>query len=157
MATKYIVTLTADERHSLEQLIRSGTAVARKLTRARILLKIDCGEHGPAWSDDEVSDALDTSPSTILRLRRRFIEQGFDAALDDRRADRVYDRKLDGAAEAHLVAIACSEPPSGRAAWTLQLLADRLVELSVVDSISDETVRRALKKTSSSRGRGGSG
>lgn len=157
MATKYIVTLTADERERLEKLLKSGKAIARKLTRARILLKVDCGEHGPAWTDDEVVDALDTSPSTILRLRRRFIEQGFDAALDDTRADRVYDRKLDGAAEAHLVAIACSEPPEGRASWTLQLLADRLVELSVVDQISDETVRRALKKTSSSRGRGGSG
>ncbi len=157
MATKYIVTLTADERRTLEQLLSRGTAIARKLTRVRILLKIDCGEHGPGWTDDEVVDALDTSPSTILRLRRRFIEQGFDAALDDKRAERVYDRKLDGAAEAHLVAIACSEPPEGRAAWTLQLLADRLVELSVVDQISDETVRRALKKTSSSRGRAGNG
>jgi hypothetical protein len=152
MATRYIVTLTSDERAALDRLLTAGKAPARKLTRARMLLKIDAGEHGPAWTDEEVLDALDTSASTVLRLRRRFIEQGFEAALDDKRAERVYDRRLDGAAEARLVALACSTPPEGRATWTLQLLADRLVELHVVDTISDETVRRALKKTSSSRG-----
>jgi homeodomain-containing protein len=152
MATKYIVTLTSDERTTLDRLLTAGKAPARKLTRARILLKLDAGEHGPAWTDEEVIDALDTSASTVLRLRRRFIEQGFEAALDDTPSERVYERRLDGAAEARLVALACSTPPEGRATWTLQLLADRLVELHVVDTISDETVRRALKKTSSSRG-----
>ena len=153
MALRYIVTLTKDERETLEQVLAKGKVAARKLTRARILLKVDVGEYGPGWSDEEVVDARDTSASTILRLRRRFVEQGFEAALEDKPSDRVYQRRIDGAAEAHLVALACSRPPAGRATWTLQLLADRLVELDVVEAVSYETVRRTLKKTSSSRGR----
>jgi hypothetical protein len=153
MALKYIVTLKSDEREVLEQLLTRGKAAARKLTRARILLKIDAGEHGPGWTDGEVVDALDTSASTILRLRRCFVERGFEAVLDDKPSDRMYERRLDGRAEAHLIAIACAPPPEGRALWTLQLLADRLVELKLVDSVSYETVRRTLKKTNSSRGR----
>jgi hypothetical protein len=153
MALRYIVTLTKDERETLEQVLAKGKAAARKLTRARMLLKVDVGEHGPGWSDEEVVDVLDTSASTILRLRRRFVEDGFEAALEDKPSERVYERRLDGTAEAHLVALACSRPPEGRATWTLQLLADRLVELDLVDSVSYETVRRTLKKTSSSRGR----
>ena len=153
MALRYTVTLTKDERETLEGVLARGKAAARKLTRARILLKVDCGEHGPGWNDEEVVDALDTSASTILRLRRRFVEDGFEAALEDKPSARVYAHRLDGAAEAHLVALACSRPPEGRATWTLQLLADRLVELDVVEAVSDETVRRTLKKTSSSRGR----
>lgn len=153
MALRYTVTLTKDERETLEGLLAKGKAAARKLTRARILLKADSGEHGLGWTDDEIVDALDVSASTILRLRRRFVEEGFEAALEDKPSARVYARRLDGAAEAHLVALACSSPPDGRATWTLQLLADRLVELDVVDSVSYETVRRTLKKTSSSRGR----
>jgi transposase len=157
MALRYTVTLTKDERETLEALLTKGKAAARKLTRARILLKVDSGEHGPGWSDEEVVDALDTSASTILRLRRRFVEDGFEVALEDKPSARIYARRLDGTAEAHLVALACSRPPDGRATWTLQLLADRLVELDLVEAVSYETVRRTLKKTSSSRGRQSAG
>jgi hypothetical protein len=153
MALRYTVTLTKDERETLEGLLAKGKAAARKLTRARVLLKVDTGEYGPGWSDDEVVNALDTSASTILRLRRRFVEDGFASALEDKPSDRIYAHRLDGTAEAHLVALACSRPPEGRATWTLQLLADRLVELDIVEAVSSETVRRTLKKTSSSRGR----
>jgi hypothetical protein len=157
MATKYTVTLTKDEREILEQMLRRGTALARKLTWARILLKIDEGPYGPGWSDEEVLDALDTSAATIYRRRRCFIEYGFEVAVHGKPPDRPYPHKLDGAAEAQLIAIACSAPPEGRTVWTLQMLADRLVQLKIVDQISYETVRRTLKKTNSSRGSGHSG
>ena len=152
MVLKYIVTLTPEERLTLEQLLAKGKASARKLTRARILLKVDAGPCGLPSTDEEVADALGTSPSTVFRLRERFVTEGFEAALEQRPSSRVYERRLDGTAEAQLIAIACSPAPEGRATWTLQLLADRLVELGVVESISYETVRTTLKKTSSSRG-----
>ena len=152
MALKYIVTLTKDERNSLEQLLAKGKAAARKLTRARILLKIDVGEYGPAWSEEEVVDALDCSPSTVYRVRERFVLEGFEAALEHKTPDRVYVRRLDGEAEARLVTLACSKAPEGRNRWTMKLLADRLIELGVVGRISSETVRLTLKKTNSSHG-----
>ena len=150
---KYLVTLTAEERQSLHDLITAGKASARKLAHARILLKADQADGGPAWPDERIAEALDVGPSTIARVRQRFVEQGPDAALGRKPQDRPSrPRKLDGRAEARLIALACSAPPDGRREWTMRLLADRLVELEVVDAVSDETVRRALKKTRSSRG-----
>jgi transposase len=150
---KYLVTLTAEERQTLRQLTAAGKASALKLTRARILLKADQAEGGPAWPDERIAQALDVGLSTIARVRQRFVEQGLDAALDRKQRERPpRPIKLDGRAEARLIAVACSAPPQGRKEWTMRLLADRLVELEVVDSVSDETVRRVLKKTNSSRG-----
>jgi transposase len=146
---KYKVTLESDERESLLGLIAAGKASALKLAHARILLKADAGADGPAWSDALIAEALEVDVTTVERVRQRFVEQGLDAALDRKKQARPSrERKLDGAGEARLVALACSNPPEGRAAWTLQLLADKLVELHIVDSISDETVRQVLKKTS---------
>ena len=150
---KYKVTLTVEECQQLQGLIAAGTAAAKKLTHARILLKADAAEGGPAWTDDRIAEALDVSTDTIGRVRQRFVEQGLEAALVRKKQDRPSrQRKLDGRAEARLIALACSAPPDGRKGWTMKLLADRLVELEVVDAVSDETVRRALKKTRSSRG-----
>jgi transposase len=150
---RYKVTLEDQERQHLHALIAAGQADARKLAHARILLKADAAEGGPAWPDWRIADALEVSVATVERTRQRFVEQGFDAALDRKRRERpAREIKLDGRAEARLIALACSPPPLGRGVWTMQLLADKLVELEVVDSISDETVRLALKKTRSSPG-----
>jgi transposase len=145
---KYIVTLTAEERLSLSNLVSSGKAAAKKLTHARILLKADAADGGPNWQDHSISEALDVSIPTIERVRRRFVEEGLEAALV--RKPQVRPSRmplLDGEAEARLIALACSKPPEGRVCWTLVMLANKLVELQVVDSISYETVRRTLKKT----------
>jgi transposase len=150
---KYKVTLTAEERQQLEGMIAAGKAAAKRLAHARVLLKADAAPGGPAWPDERVAEAVEVSVATVERVRRRFVEEGLDAALRRERQDRPSrERKLDGAAEARLVAIACSRPPDGRDRWTMQLLADELVELKVVASVSDETVRRTLQKTRSSRG-----
>jgi transposase len=150
---KYLVTLTGEERRSLRELASAGKASALKLTRARILLKADQADAGPAWPDERIADALDVGLSTIARVRQRFVEQGLDAALGRKPQERPSrPHKLDGRAEARLIALACSAPPEARKEWTMRLLADRLVELEVVDSVSDETVRRVLKKTNSSHG-----
>lgn len=150
---KYKVTLTPDERNSLQDLIAAGKASALKLAHARILLKADAAPDGPAWTDARIAEAVEVNVGTVERVRERFVEQGLDAALVRKRQDRPSrERKLDGHAEARLVALACSDPPQGRAGWTLRLLADKLVELDVVPSISTETVRQVLKKTNSSRG-----
>jgi transposase len=149
---KYKVTLTTDERQSLHDLIGAGKAAALKLAHARILLKADAAPEGPAWIDDRIAEALEVNLTTVERVRQRFVEQGLAAALDRKKQDRPSrERKLDGAGEARLIALACSQPPRGRAAWTLRLLADQLVELEIVDTISTETVRQVLKKTNSSR------
>jgi hypothetical protein len=146
---RYKVTLEAEERQQLQDLIAAGKAAARKLAHARILLKADAAEDGPAWPDGRIAEALELSTATVERVRQRFVELGLDAALDRKPRERPPRQiKLDGRAEARLIALACSPPPRGRAVWTMQLLADKLVELEVVDSISDETVRLALKKTS---------
>ena len=145
---KYLVTLTADERDRLDALLGKGKASALVLTRARILLQADQADGGPAWDDRRIADALDVGERTISRVRQRFVERGFEACLERKPQDRPSrERKLDGAAEARLIALACSKAPDGRAEWTMRLLADKLVELEVVDAISDETVRRAMKKT----------
>lgn len=144
---KYIVTLTVEERQGLHELIAAGKAAAQKLAHARILLKADAADGGPAWPDARIAEATELSVATIERVRQRFVEHGLDAALvrkPQARPSRL--PALDGRAEARLIALACSQPPHGRKAWTMRLLADRLVELDVVPSISDETVRRSLKK-----------
>ena len=149
---RYVVTLTEEERGQLQKLISSGKASARKLAHARILLKADSSEGGSGWRDIKISQALDAGVATVERVRKRFVEEGLEAALGRRKPRRQYLRKLDGEAEAHLIAMACSEPPEGHARWTLRLLADQVVVLGHVDSISHETVRRTLKKTNSSPG-----
>ena len=158
MRKVYRVAMTGDERAALEAVVRGGRASALRLTRARILLKADQGGDGPAWSDAAIAEALDVAENTVANVRQRFVERGPDGALSRKPQDRPSKtRLLDGRAEARLVALACSQPPAGRARWTLQLLADRLVELRVIDTVSADTVGRALKKTTSSRGRSSSG
>lgn len=150
---KYKVTLTAEERQQLSDLIAAGKAAAQKLAHARVLLKADAADGGPAWPDARIAEAVEVSIATVERIRQRFVEQGLEAALGRKKPDRPSrPRKLDGQAEARLIALACSAPPEGRKEWTMQLLADKLVEVQVVDAVCDETVRRALKKTRSSRG-----
>ena len=150
--TKYTVELTEAERARLRTLIGRGTTPARTLTRARILLKANQGEGGPGWPDDAIAGALEIHPATVARVRRQYVETGLAAALVRKRPDRVYARVLDGAAEAHLVALTCSNPPAGRERWTLRLLANELVRLEVVPAVSYETVRRTLEQTPSNRG-----
>ena len=152
MAYPYRVVLTEGQRAELRGLVGSGTAPARMLTRARVLLRADHGDGGPGWSDAAIAGALDVHPSTELRVRRQFAAEGLAATLARKRPDRVYERALDGKQEARLVALACGAPPDGRARWSLRLLADEVVRLEVAEAISHETVRQTLKKTSSSRG-----
>ena len=146
---KYIVRLEQEERETLKKLVRGGKAAARKITRARVLLKADAGTGGPGWTDQQIAEALEVGVRTVENVRRRCVEEGLEAAVVDKpRPARPWQRKLDGAGEAKLIALSCSDPPSGRARWTLELLGDALVALEVTDSISYETVRRTLKKTS---------
>lgn len=148
MPAKYIVTLTADERTELSKLVHTGIAPGRARIHAQILLKADCSPqpHGPAWTDQDIQDALDVGSQTIHRVRQRFVEEGLDAALHHRRPTGWRTRKLDGEAEAHLLALACSAPPTGRQHWSLRLLAGKLVNLGYVDALSHETVRSVLEK-----------
>ena len=150
-AIKYIVDLTNEEREQLLQLIQKGNSSARKLTRARILLKAHEG-----LIDEQVAKALNTGTATVERVRKRFVEEGLESALTER--PRPGQRiKLNGKQQAHLIAVACSDPPQGHARWTLRLLADKVVELEFAKSISPETVRQILKKTNSNPGRKSSG
>jgi transposase len=150
---KYKVTLTAEERQQLSDLITAGKAAARKIAHARVLLKADASPGAPAWPDERIAEAVEVSRATVERIRQRFVEEGLEAALVRKRQQRPSrEQVLDGRAEARLIALACSAPPPGRKAWTLRLLADRLVELEVVEAVCKETVRRALKKTRSSPG-----
>ena len=150
------VSLSEDDRGRLESLIAHGHAPAREITHARILLKADEGENAPgeAWSDVKIADALEISRSTVLRVRTRFVEEGLEAALVHRRPKNTKPPKLDGSQQAHLIALACSEPPKGRERWSLRLLADRFVGLECAqeEPISRELVRRILKKAPSSPG-----
>jgi transposase len=151
VAKRYRVTLTAEERDDLRRMISRGKADARKLAHARILLQADEAEGGPARVDEGIASALEVSVRTVGRVRQRFVEQGLAAALLPKPSARLYARKLDGEQEAHLLALACTRPPEGKARWSLRLLAERMVELEHVDTLSHETVRQTLKKTSSSR------
>jgi transposase len=149
---QHVVRLSPPERAAVRALVAAGATPARTQTHARILLKCDAGAAGPRWSDVRVAEAVEVSARTVARVRARFATQGLAAALGRKRPERVYRRKLDDAQEARLVAITCTAPPAGQARWSLRLLANRLVELEVVDGISPETVRATLKKTPSSRG-----
>jgi len=147
MEKRYRVTLTAEERQELQAMVSAGKAAARKLTRARVLLLADQAEGGPAKSDPEIREALRCGRATVERVRKQFVEECLEHVLQPKPSTRVYERRLDGKAEAYLVATACGAPPQGRSRWTLRLLGDRLVTLGHVESVSHETVRRTLKKT----------
>jgi hypothetical protein len=162
---KYVVKLTVEEREQLDSLTRSGKHPAQKLTKARILLKADASEAGDAWSDSQIAAALDTSLATVARTRQQLVEEGFDATLTRKHSpNSARQRIFDGAKEAQLIALACSDPPplpfhaltraepwaaspKGHKRWTLRLLEDKVVELNIVDSVSDNTIGRTLKKT----------
>lgn len=144
---KYVVRLTEEERAELQGLVRRGKVAAAKQSRAQVLLKADAGLEGSGSTDEQVAQSLEVSTRSVNRVRKAYVEEGLSAAIE-----RQPRRKLDGAAEAHLVAVACSPPPAGQTRWTLRLLSDKLVELQIVESISRECVRQTLKKTISSRG-----
>jgi transposase len=154
---RYTVRLTSDERQGLIDLVTTGKRAAATITRARILLKADVGPDGEAWDDEPIADAFETSLSTVHRVRQAFVEEGLDEALHRKKPTGRQYRKLDGDQEARLIAVACGPAPEGRSRWTLRLLADKLVELRVVESVSPECVRTTLKKTTSSRGSRSSG
>lgn len=143
MAKKYIVKLTKEERTILKGIISTGKNSVKKILRARALLKAD-----DSWTDEKISEALEISLPTIERMRKHFVEEGLENVLKGRYGNRQYSHKLDGEQEAQLIAMTCSEPPPGRSRWTLHLLADGMVKLKHVDSISHETVRQTLKKMS---------
>jgi len=151
-AKRYVVSLTPDERQSLEQLTKTGKAAAAKINHARILLKADVNQPDGRGKDQAISEALNISTRTIERIRQRFVEESLDNALTPRHRQSLKLRKLDGEAEAHLVSIACSSPPEGYSRWTLRLLADQMVVLGYLESVSYESVRQVLKKTSLSLG-----
>jgi transposase len=136
----------------LQAMLSRGKAAARKLMHARILLKADAGSGGPAWNDEQIVEGLEVGRATVERVRKEFVEDGLEAALERRKPRRQYQRKLDGDGEAHLIALACSQAPEGRSRWTLRLLAGRMVALEEVDHLSYETVREVLKKTNLSLG-----
>jgi transposase len=149
---KFRVTLVADEREQLRALLARGKADVRKLKHAQILLKADEADGGPGWDDERIAEALEVGTATVERVRRRFVEEGLASALSPYRGGkRIYERKLDGEQEAHLIALACSTPSEPHGRWTLRLLAQRMVELQYVDALSYETVRQTLKKTRSGR------
>ena len=152
MRAKHIVRLTPSERAELTRLIASGQAPARKLTHARLLLKADAGPEGPAWTDEAIAEALEVHPVTVWRVRKRCAEEGLEAALSPRIQQNRRPHRLNEAQEAHLIALACSEPPNGRKRWTLRQLSQRMVELEYAAQLSHETVRLTLKKTMSSLG-----
>ncbi len=147
MAKKYIVRLTKTERSDLGNIIHTGKIAAHKRLHAQILLKSDVGEYGENWTDKKISEAFGMTIRTVERVRQRLVEQGLEVALNRAKHSRTRSRVIDGEVEAHLVALQCGEPPKGRARWTLRLLADKLMELEIVETVSHEAVRQALKKT----------
>lgn len=155
---QYTVTLTAEEAEQLQALVAKGKHAAAKVVNALILLNCDETQaRGRRRSSQEIAEVLQVSPRKIDRIKRRFVEEGLEVALNGVPSQREYEHKIDGEVEAHLIALSCSAPPSGHARWTLRLLADRAVELDLVEALSHETVRRVLKKTNSSRGAGWAG
>jgi hypothetical protein len=149
MHTKYLVELNDEQRQDLEKITSSGTYPARQIKRAQILLKSDRKVN---WSYDQISNAFDVTGVTIANVRKTFVQQGLEATLQRKKPNRDYEHVLDGDGEAHLIALACSEPPAGREYWSLRLLQKRFVKLGYTDSISHETIRRVLKKTNSNPG-----
>ncbi|SRR5579884_2316095 len=155
---KHIICLSEEQRQALQQRITTGRAPARQILHAQILLKGDQGPSGPNWSNQQIQEAFGAVESTVWRVRTRFLQDGLPAAVERRsQPDRPEKRNLAGEQEAHLIALACQKPPDGRTCWTLRLLADKLVEWEVVESVSHETVRTTLKKTNSSPGSKSSG
>jgi hypothetical protein len=149
MNTKYLVVLNEEQRQHLEKLTSSGNVSARQMKRAQILLKSDVPVN---WSYERIMEAFDVSAVTVAKVRKTFVKQGLEVALQRKKPEREYEHVLDGESEAHLIALACSEPPTGRKHWSLRLLQDRFVKLGHVDNISYETIRRVLKKTNSNPG-----
>jgi hypothetical protein len=152
MDRKYTVELSDAEREQLEKLVAAGRERARTLTRARILLKTDSSAGGARWTYAQICEAFDVTQVTVSKVRKAYAEQGVEAAIQRKKPDREYLPRLDGKAEAHLVALTCGEPPNGQARWTLRLLQEKMVELEIVESVSHETVRKTLKKMSLSLG-----
>ena len=151
LVKKYVVRLSGEEREQLETLIRKGKGPASRMLKARILLKADVSEAGSGWSDNEIIEALETSPSMVYRVRKELVEEGLEAVLGRKqRAMPAIARIFDGEKEARLITLACSKPPKGRVRWTLRLLEEKVVELNIVDHASDSTIGRVLKKTFSS-------
>lgn len=155
---KYVVTLGREEREKLEAIKNRGKHTARKVINALVLLKCDKGEfQSQRYSDPEIEKMLEVSNPRIWRIKKAFVEEGLEVALNGKKGSRVYKRRLDGDAEAHLIALSCSEPPEGRSQWSVRLLADKMVELKYVDKVSPATVCRTLKKTNLSRGKNKTG
>lgn len=154
---KYIVKLTKLERDKLKQIISSGKHASRMIMHANVLLKADISKAGPGWSDGQICDVFGVSKPTVERIRKRWLKEGLDSALNPRKKSRTRNRRLDGEQEAQLVMLACSVAPEGRVRWTLRLLRDKTIEFGIVESIGVETVRRTLKKTHLNLGRGKSG
>ena len=152
MGQKYFVELTSAERLQLKELISSGEASAREIRRAYILLKSDSSPDGPGWKYEEICEAFEVSSLTVYQVRKNYVEEGLQRAILRKKPERVYARRLDGEGEAHLIAMACGEPPDGYERWSLRLLKDWLVRLDIVENISHETIRQTLKKTSSNPG-----
>jgi hypothetical protein len=152
MTKKYIVRLSEAERAELEALVKTGRAAARQRVHAQVRLKADEGEHGPAWTDAAIMTALEVDVRTVERLRQCWVEEGVETAPNGRPQWRYKSPQLDGVQEAHVIALACSAPPEGRHRWTLRLLANRLVELASVETVSYETGRQVVKKTNLSLG-----
>jgi transposase len=152
MPKKYIIQLKSDERQHVRALVQNGTGSAKTITHARILLKADTTLEQPGWTDEAIHEALDVSVATIERVRQKYVHQGLAIALNHHARSQERTRRLDGRQEAHLIALACSEPPTGHEHWTLRLLAERMVKLEYVEDLSHETVRQTLKKTNSNRG-----
>jgi hypothetical protein len=148
MQQKYIVKLTEPERLQLKELISSGQASARQIRRAYILLKSDSSAYGPSWDYQAICEAYEVSALTVYNVRKNYIEGGLNRAILRKKPERVYERRLDGEGEAHLIALACSKPPDGYERWSLRLLQDRIIRAEIVGNISHETIRQTLKKTS---------
>lgn len=146
MKKKHIIRLTAEERTYLTERLAAGVDAARSLRRARILLKADQGEYGPGWTDEKISEAFEIGKTSVYAIRKQYHERGLKRTLGRKKPDRVYKRCLDGEAEAHLIALACSEAPEGQARWSLRLLRDQMIELAYVERVSHETIRTMLKK-----------
>jgi transposase len=144
---KYIVDLTPSERSEVSKITNKGKTAAYKINHARILLKADINQEGGGWTDSKISESLNIGHATIERVRKRFVEEGIESALNRREQKKRRQRIIDGEKEAYLIAIACSETPGGKSNWTLQMLADKMVELKVVEQVSIETIRQSLKKT----------
>jgi hypothetical protein len=152
MKQKYVVNLSETERSQLKELISSGEGSARQIRRAYILLKSDSSSGGPNWKYQAICDAYEVSSLTVYNVRKNYTEGGLERAILRKKPERVYERRLDGEGEAHLIALACSKPPKGYERWSLRLLKDRIIRLEIVENISHETIRQTLKKTSSNPG-----